>query len=47
MVAVHCFDGDSGGDSGGGAVMRVVMVVQHGGGEQWQRMVGERDNGGW
>jgi hypothetical protein len=29
MVVVHCFDGDG----SSGAVMKVVAVAQHGGGE--------------
>jgi hypothetical protein len=33
MAAVHFFDGDGGRDGSGGAVMKVVMVVQCGGGE--------------
>jgi hypothetical protein len=34
MVAVRCFDGDSGRDGGGSVVMKVATVVRHRGGEQ-------------
>jgi hypothetical protein len=33
MVAVRLFDRDGGGDGGGGAVMKVVMAVRHGDGD--------------